>query len=268
MTVPKLKAVIFDWAGTMVDFGSRAPVLALKAAFHAEGVAVSDAAARRDMGLAKIDHVRAMLAAPEVRAAWRAAKGADPEPGDAVRLYAALQPLMLEAAAESAVLIPGAADLVGRLRARGLKIGSCTGYTRAMMAEILERAASQGYAPDAVVCAGETPSGRPSPLMVWRQLIDFDVWPARLAVKVDDAEVGVAEGVAAGCWTVGVAGSGNAVGLSQAEYRALTAEDRARRLAEAARRLSAAGADFVIETVADLEPVLAEIEARLVPSAA
>ena len=52
-----IKAVVFDWAGTMVDFGCRAPVEALVAAFAAEGVALSAEDARRDMGRAKLDHV-------------------------------------------------------------------------------------------------------------------------------------------------------------------------------------------------------------------
>ena len=45
-----IKAVIFDWAGTMVDFGCMAPVEALVDAFAAHGVTISAADARRDMG--------------------------------------------------------------------------------------------------------------------------------------------------------------------------------------------------------------------------
>ena len=69
---------------------------------------------------------------------------------------------MTTAAAHAATLIPGAAETVAELRALGVRIGSGTGYTREMMAPILARAAEQGYSPDVVVCAGETPSGRPS----------------------------------------------------------------------------------------------------------
>ena len=198
-----IKAVVFDWAGTMVDFGCLAPVEALVEAFAAEGVALSAADARRDMGRAKLDHVRALLAHPPVARAWAEAKGANPGEDDVDRIYRALEPLMIEAAGRCSELIPGAAAVADGLRALGVRIGSGTGYTRAMMAEILPRAAAQGYAPDVVVCAGETPSGRPSPLMTWQALITLDAWPARLCVKVDDAEVGIEEGRAAGCWTVG-----------------------------------------------------------------
>jgi phosphonoacetaldehyde hydrolase len=79
-------------------------------------------------------------------------------------------------------------------------------------------------------------------------------------VKVDDAEAGVAEGRAAGCFTVGVSASGNGVGLSRAALAALQPSDRAARLAISAASLRAAGADLVVETVADLIAALNRVE--------
>lgn len=262
MTSP-IKAVVFDWAGTMVDFGCLAPVEALVSAFAAEGVDLTAADARRDMGRAKRDHVQAILDHAPVVQAWTAVKGAAPTAADTDRIYHALKPLMAEAAGKFTTLIPGAADVAAGLRAQGVRIGSGTGYTREMMAEILPRAAAQGYAPEVVVCAGETPSGRPSPLMLWQALVTLDAWPAGLCVKVDDAEVGILEGRAAGCWTIAVAASGNAVGLSLAEFEALAPEDRRDRVERAARSLKDAGAHLVIDTVADLPGALVDIAARI-----
>jgi phosphonoacetaldehyde hydrolase len=258
-----LKAVVFDWAGTMVDFGCRAPVEALIAAFEAEGVPITVAEARRDMGRAKPDHVRAILENPSVTEAWTAAKGAAPGQVDVDRIAVALGPLMSDAAARFSDLIPGAADVANDLRARGVRVGSGTGYTRAMMGEILPRAEAQGYTPELVVCAGETPSGRPSPLMVWQALVKLDAWPARQCAKVDDAEVGVEEGRAAGVWTIGVAASGNGVGLSLVDLEALDDATRRTRIDAAGQSLKAAGAHLIIDTVADLPQALAEIERRI-----
>jgi phosphonoacetaldehyde hydrolase len=244
--------VIFDWAGTMVDFGCRAPIAALLEAFARRGVRLDEATARADMGKAKADHVRALLARPEVAAAWTATNGSAPCEEDVTALMADLGPLMRDAAAEAAELIPGAAETVAALRAAGLKIASSTGYTRAMMAPVLTKAAEQGYAPDHLVCANETPQGRPSPLMIYKACAELGVWPLSRVVKVDDAEAGIAEGRAAGCFTVGVAASGNGMGLSQADLAALDPADRRSRLAVVARSMKAAGADLVLETVADL----------------
>ena len=259
----QIKAVVFDWAGTMVDFGCRAPVDALVAAFAAERVTLSTAAARREMGMAKRAHVAAILANPEVMQAWTEAKGAEPGDADLERIFEALGPLMTEAAERCSELIPGAAKVAGDLRARGVRIGSGTGYSPQMMEPILRRAAEQGYEPEVVVCAGDTPSGRPSPQPLWEALISLDAWPASLCVKVDDAEVGVREGRYAGCWTVGIAASGNGVGLSLEALEALPAPERRARIDDAGEVLIAAGAHLIIDTVADLPGALEEIERRI-----
>ena len=109
-----------------------------------------------------------------------------------------------------------------------------------------------------------TPRARSSaPLMAWKALIELDAWPAQACVKVDDATVGIEEGRLAGCWTIGLAASGNGVGLALQDYRALAEPDRLIRVAAAAAELKAAGADYVIDTVADIGPVLETIAARI-----
>jgi phosphonoacetaldehyde hydrolase len=173
---------------------------------------------------------------------------------------ARLGPLMREHAARASTLIPGARETIERLRNAGLRVASSTGYTRDMMEPVLARAAEQGYVPEHVVCSGETPAGRPTPLMLYKACAELGVWPFSRVVKVDDAPVGIAEGRNAGAFTVGVA-SGNELGLSLEEYRALPAEARDERHAAARATLRAAGADLVIDSVADLVPALEQASA-------
>jgi phosphonoacetaldehyde hydrolase len=248
--------VIFDWAGTMVDFGCQAPVIALREAFALRGVIIGDAAIREHMGKAKIDHVRALLHDSSVAEAWTRIRGSAPVEADVADLMTDLGPLMREQAALASGLIAGARATVDELRKEGIKIASSTGYTREMMLPVLREAAAQGYVPDHLVCSGETPAGRPTPLMIYKACTELGVWPLSRVVKVDDTEAGVAEGRAADCFTVGVTASGNGVGLSHEELTALSAADRAARIAAVGKSLTAAGADVVIETVAELIPAL------------
>ena len=263
MSQSPIQAIVFDWAGTMIDFGCRAPVLALREVFAEAGVEITEAEARTDMGRAKRDHVRALLAMPRVAAAWRTRYGQDGAEADVDRLHDAVEPKMRAAARNCSALIPGAAALAADLRSRGVKIGSTTGYTRPMMSDILPLAAEQGYAPEVVICAGETAEGRPSPLMMWKALVALGAWPARACVKVDDAVVGITEGLEAGAWTIGVSASGNGVGLGQDALADLPADQRAARVAASANALRDAGAHYVVETIAELGPAMAEIEARI-----
>jgi phosphonoacetaldehyde hydrolase len=203
---------------------------------------------------------------PAVATRWHETNGTPVAPADIERIYRALVPAMTSAAARASTLIPGAAETAAALAALGVRIGSGTGYTREMMAEILAAAAKQGYAPEVVVCAGETPSGRPAPLMTWKALIALDAWPARACIKVDDSAVGIEEGRLAGCWTVGLSASGNGVGLTREDFLALSPEERAAKVAEAEAPLRAAGADFIIEDVSQLMPVVQEIARRIATS--
>jgi phosphonoacetaldehyde hydrolase len=258
--------VIFDWAGTMVDFGCEAPVTALIEAFGREEVVLEAQVARRDMGIAKIDHVRNLLRESEVAAAWHAAKGRASDERDVDILMAHLGPLMRGHAAAASALIAGARQTFDGLRSLGIRVASSTGYTRNMMEPVLANAAAQGYTPEHVICAGETPQGRPSPLMIYKACAELGIWPLSRVVKVDDAQVGIAEGKAAGAFTVGVA-SGNALGLSLSALQALSPAERAARLAAARDALLAAGADIAIDSVADLISALESATIRTQPVA-
>jgi phosphonoacetaldehyde hydrolase len=258
-----VKAVFFDWAGTMVDFGSRAPLIAMQSVFADAGVAVTEAAVRAHMGKAKRAHVLAIFEEPGVGEAWKAAHGQMPTEADADALMVDLEPAMAREAAKASTLIPGAKNVFDGLIAAGIKVGSSTGYTQTMMADVARLAAEQGYRPQTILCAGDTSEGRPAPLMLWQAMVNLGVWPARACVAVDDAPVGIVAGREAGMWTIGLAGSGNALGLDAAAYGALSDQDRRERLAQAAQTFIDAGATIVIATIADLPEALAHIEAAI-----
>ena len=259
----RLKAVVFDWAGTIIDHGSQAPMGVFVKAFARFGVDLTVAQARGPMGMAKRDHIAALMTLDGVARQWREKHGKPPGEADIDAVYEVFVPMNVEAVTDYADLIAGAKETVDALRARGLKIGSTTGYVRAIMDRVVPLAAKQGYAPDSIVCAGDVAEGRPSPLMLWKALLDMGVWPASAVVKVDDTPVGIAEGLNAGCWTVGVAITGNAFGFNARETAALTEAQHDSARAQAYAELSRAGAHFVIDGVGDLLPALDEIEGCL-----
>ena len=258
-----LAAVVFDWAGTVVDFGSHAPMGAFVELFKQQGVAISIAEARVPMGLPKWDHIRALGSLPRVADAWHSAHGRGFTDADVDRLYALFTPMNMAAVPAHAQLIDGVPELMNTLRRRGLKVGSTTGYNRDIMAVLAPLCAQQGFAPDNLVCAGDVPENRPSPLGMYRCFLDLAVWPAHRVVKVDDTVPGLMEGRHAGCWTVAVLASGNEMGLTAAQWQALTAAEQAAHRQRAEVGLAAARADYAVDTVADLPAVLDRIEHRL-----
>lgn len=263
MGADALKAIVFDWAGTMVDHGSRAPMGAFVEVFGQFGIELTIAEARGPMGLPKWDHIATLLAVPAIAARWTAKHGTPPSRAGIDRIYDVFVPLNAQVVTQYADLVPGVVEAIAACRARGMKIGSTTGYTREIMDRLQPAATAQGLVVDNLVCAGDLAGGRPGPLMMYRCFIDLDVWPAHRVVKVDDTTVGILEGRHAGCWTVGVSMSGNALGLSLPELSSLPETDRDAARVAAVRSLSEAGPDYVIDSVAALMPVIEDIERRI-----
>jgi len=235
----RVEAVIFDWAGTTVDHGSLAPVRAVTELFHRHGIPLTDANARKDMGIFKKDHIRNILAMPDVSRQWRELTGAVPGEQDVSQLFSDFLPLQMRILEDYSQVIPGVPALTEELRSRGLCIGSTTGYTRPMLDVLIRKAAEQGYRCDQALCPDDAPGGRPQPWMCLQLAIHFRLW------------------------AVGVAATGNEIGLSLSDLESLPDEERRRRIEAARTRLIAAGAHYVVDSAARIQPVLDEIETRL-----
>ncbi|OLU22220.1 phosphonoacetaldehyde hydrolase [Pseudomonas sp. PA15(2017)] len=258
-----LQAVILDWAGTVVDFGSFAPTRIFVEAFAEFDVTISLAEARGPMGMGKWDHIRTLCDQPAVAERFQARFGRLPTDTDVTAIYKRFMPLQIAKVGEYSALIPGALEVVHNLRDQGLKIGSCSGYPRVVMQQVVELAAVAGYCPDHVVATDEVPKGRPSPAQALANVIALGLDDVAACVKVDDTEPGILEGRAAGMWTVALRFSGNFLGLTWAQYQALSSEH----LDIERQRIDALFADsrphYLIDTLADLPPIITAINARL-----
>lgn len=255
-----VKAVILDWAGTAVDYGSFAPAAAFVRLFESRGIKISHKEARAGMGLMKKDHLRKILSIPSVAGDWYAGHGADPSQADVENLFEDFIRLQTSVLEEYARPIPGLLDVVDDLRARSIKIGSTTGYTRAMMEVLAPEARRHGYEPDCIVCPDEVPAGRPYPWMCYLNAMQLAVYPMHAMVKVGDTLPDIEEGLNAGMWTVGVSLTGSLMGLSEDEVNILSAEEKVKACERIESQLYEAGAHFVIDGIWDLPKVLDEIK--------
>jgi phosphonoacetaldehyde hydrolase len=258
-----LRAVIFDWAGTTVDYGSLAPIRVLQKVFADRGIEISEEETRRDMGLLKKDHIRSLLRMPRIASAWSDRYHQVPGEDQVETLFADFVPQQISSLADCSVVIEGVSDVVQRLRDRKLKIGSTTGYTRPMLDVLLEHAARQGYVPDCALCPDDVGAGRPLPWMIYENAVRMKVYPFEAVVKVGDTISDIEEGVNAGTWTVGVSQTGNMVGLTEEVWHQLPGADRAERLQDARRKFSDAGAHYVVDSLSTLDEVIADIALRL-----
>ena len=259
----RLQAVILDWAGTTVDHGSLAPIRVLQKIFSDRGIEISEEEARRDMGVLKKDHIRALLGVPRIAALWEQRYQQTPGEKEVESLFADFVPQQMACLVECSSVISGVTDTVHSLRHRGLKIGSTTGYTRPLMDILLPHAALQGYAPDCALCPDDVGAGRPYPWMIYENAVRMRVFPLEAVVKIGDTIADIEEGLNAGTWSVAVAQTGNMIGVTEEQWGVLPQDEQATQLEHARRKLLDAGAHYVINTLADIHPILDQIDARL-----
>ena len=244
--------VIFDWAGTLVDFGCRAPLEAFLDAFARTGLPIDEATARRPMGAHKRDHAREILHYPEVAARARTDLAREPDEALLDEIYTRFSSRLVEVLPNYAEAVPGAVATLQWLYDRDIRVASTTGYTRAMMDTLEPIAAAAGIATEALICADEVVQGRPAPWACFRLAEKFGVYPMARCLKIGDTPADIAEGLNAGMVSLAVSESGNEVGLSLTALAAL-GEDAHRSLVRGAeQRLRAAGAHAVLRSVAEL----------------
>lgn len=258
-----LKAVLLDWAGTTLDYGCYAPAVVFIEVFKRQGVEISIEEAREPMGAHKKVHIRKITQIPAVARRWEDVNGRPPSEKEVEAMFAEFVPLQVACLGEYGDLIPGTLEAIEAMRRRSLKIGSTTGYTTEMMAVLLEEARRRGYEPDATVCASDVPEGRPAPWMCLENAQRLGIYPVESIVKVDDTIPGVEEGLNAGMWTIGLAKTGNEVGLTEKEIEALSKEQYQQKIERAYDRLARAGSHYVVDGIADVLSCLDDIDRRL-----
>lgn len=259
----KVQAVVFDWAGTTVDYGCFAPVQVFVEVFRKRGIEITIEEAREPMGLLKIDHIRALLNMDRISNSWMDAFNQRTNEEDVKSLYMDFEHLLFKVLEDYAKPIPGVIDLVKTLRLQDIKIGTTTGYTREMIDVVAQKAKKWGYEPDSIVASCEVPTGRPAPWMCYQTALKLQVYPLSEMVKVGDTINDIKEGLHAGMWTVGVLKGSSEIGLSEQEINQLDADDLKERMKKAKDRFLDAGADFVIDEIGHLLGVVEEINSML-----
>ncbi len=261
--VGPLKTAIFDWAGTTVDYGCFAPAVVFQEVFKKHGIDITMEQARGPMGAAKRLHIKMVSEMEPVAAAWQAAHGSPCSEADIDQMYQEFIPMQLKCILDYNELVPGTNECMHELRNRGLKIGATTGYNGDMMKAVADDAKLRGYQPDLSVCADDVPAGRPSPWMAIKAAMELEVYPFEAIVKVGDTVPDIDEGVNGGMWSVGVVTSGNEIGMTPQEIRMADPVEFKAKHAKASLKLAQAGAHYVIDSIADLLPVIDDINQRL-----
>ncbi|WP_317855596.1 phosphonoacetaldehyde hydrolase [Chakrabartyella piscis] len=256
----KIEMVVFDWAGTMVDYGSQAPITVFARTFAKKGVELTKEEINEPMGMEKKCHIRELLKMERVAAVWKEKQGADWTEDDVQELYEIFENDLYQVVLDYTVPIDGVVETLAKLKEMGIKIGSTTGYTSAMMERVIIQADEQGISPATVITPDQVEGvSRPEPDMLFACMKALDVESATSVIKVGDTQMDIWEGKNAGAITVGLLTGSNIMGISKAEYATLTPEEVEARKAKTREKYEEVGTDFVIDNMTELLDVIAKL---------
>jgi phosphonoacetaldehyde hydrolase len=259
----RLKAVIFDWAGTTVDFGCFAPTGVFIEVFRQKGIEISQQEARGPMGMHKRDHIRIISGYTRVASEWRMKYKRSCTEEDIEDMFRKFIPIQLSVLEKHSAIVPELPEALKVIRSMDMKIGSTTGYNREMMDILTVAALSQGYKADSVVCSSDVAAGRPAPWMAFRNAENLGIYPMSSIIKIGDTISDIEEGINAGMWSVGVVLSSNEMGLTQNEISVLSTGELEKRKMEVREIFMKAGADYVINSLNEIGELFEKINARL-----
>jgi len=259
-----IKGVIFDWAGTTVDFGCMAPAGVFIKVFKMKNIKITMEEARTPMGMHKKDHIREITKMERVKNLWYQEYKRECNENDINELFKEFIPLQMEIISNYSELIPETVDTQNYLRSQNIKIGSTTGYNNEMMSIVTARSETQGYKPDNIVCATDVPSGRPAPYMIYKNALELEIFPMSSIIKVGDTISDIREGLNAGTWSVGVIDSSNEMGLTLDEFNKLNESEIEEKRKSIAKKYFNAGAHYTINKLTDIKIVIEDINKKLI----
>ena len=257
----KIEAVIFDWAGTTVDYGCFAPVQAFQDAFESYGLHPTFDEIRGPMGMLKIDHIKTMLNMETLNQEFHSVYQRDFNEEDIQNIYNIFEKALMKGITQHTKVKPYVIETVQKLRQMGLKIGSTTGYTDMMMEPVLKSAQAQGYQPDCWYSPDSTNSfGRPYPYMIFKNMMTLQITDVHAVIKVGDTVSDIQEGVHAGVYTVGVIEGSSLLGYNEEEYLSLDINTKRHAIDNVRETYLSYGANAVIMNLSELPSLIEKIE--------
>jgi len=202
----KIKLIIFDISGTLIDHGSLATVYTFQKVFKNHNLKIHPELIIKDMGINKDKHIKKILSHPYI------SKQLKNNINNKKEIYNNLKKkfnkILKDEVENKFDYISGFNNLIKYIRDKNILIGITTGYPRSILDYILIRfKEDKNFKPDFAVSASDVKRGRPYNDMVIKILKRLKIKKFN-TIKIDDSISGILEGKNSGVKTIGLTLSG------------------------------------------------------------
>lgn len=272
--LPKLKVenIILDFSGTCVDSFTLAPAIAFVEVFKKYNINICiKEAVKKPMGLYKFDHIKYILNMEDVKRQWFKEYNRETTDNDLNNIYKDFIKLQIEVLPNYCKPLPKVVETMNILRKNNIKFGGCSGFSREMINTILKNTSDKGLFFESTFLADDINDekkiflgGRPYPFMIYQNLFNLENKNISQCIKVDDSAVGIEEGLAANCWTVGISNYSNYINVNSVEeFSQMSELEKKERKEYSKKKLIESGCHYVIGEFDELIYVVDDINNRL-----
>ena len=259
-----VEAIVFDLAGTLIDFGSLAPSQVLIELFDRFGIKITRKQAIGPMGIEKRAHIKALLTTRKINSQWRKKFKSKPTDKDIDKLFKLFNPELKKIIKKHSKFISGSKKTLDFIKNKKIKIGINTGYSEEILKMILPELKKQKFIPDVSYSSSNTKIGRPSAEIIYKIFSDLNITKGSNCIKIDDTIPGLQEGLNAGMWVVGVIFSGNEFGKNEYEFNKLTYKEKLKFKKKISHKFKKIGVHYVIDTIKDLPKIIERVENKII----
>jgi phosphonatase-like hydrolase len=181
----KIELVVCDMAGTTVRDAGQVPE-AFTSALAAHDIPVTPQAINSLRGASKRLAIFNLIPDCADRA------------GRAERVYATFVQQLARVFNGTVEPVPGAREMIGTLRQRGVRVALNTGFDRETTNLLLDALGWREGVVDAVVCGDEVSQGRPAPYMIFHCMESTGIMDVRRVANVGDTVLDLQAGYNAG----------------------------------------------------------------------
>ena len=251
-----IRCCIFDLGGTLVDKYSLLPFISLSNSFRKYNIEVPDYVLAKDMGKKKLDHIQSICNDSFIKENYNSINPLD--------IYKEFNKIQYETMTKHMDIIPETKKCIHYLDDKSIRTGITTGFNKEQMDIAVKLLQDNDIViENAVSSSCISNMSRPYPHMINKNMEQLRISHPKHVLKIDDTEVGIQEGINAGCYTVGVARwSINMEVFTYAEKYLLSTSNKDAqgrleyKLDQSRKKLKDAGADFVIDTLDELPSII------------
>lgn len=248
MKIKDVKLVIFDIAGTIVDYGCLSVKDSFLELFSNHNLYINSNIITQYTGVSKLTHLKCIIEDPKAFVI----KDYVDECSNIIDFYDEFNKILNSHIVKNDLLISGALELYEYFDKNKIKVILTTGYNYFQAKDLAKSIRKQGLKYDYILYDDDVKRGRPYPYIIFDSMMNSNIESVHSVISIGDTPVDMQTGFNAGVKTLGIVESSALIGLCEKKLKELDLDKYDILTSKTAILLDNAGASDICYSLSDV----------------